>query len=289
MPTFVRFNRLPGAGLLLAAALALAACGGAPAGDGAAPADAQATIAAPQAENTRLADELARISAAPLSGAAAAGLTQDVVQTPAPGAPESPLAAGAAADVAAAPAEPTPQPTSALPTPSPTPFPTYVAEPVAGEPPAERFAPEGVFADAWTNNEEVKQSVGWALEAEPHSVGMVYQPFESGAMVWREDTRQIYVFYNDGGWQLFDDTFEEGMMEVDHSLSPPSGRQQPVRGFGKIWREAEGVKERIGWANDKEYPVDGQVQRFEHGEMIQVGVNRYAAAILPDGSTAWHP
>lgn len=286
MQVIDRIQRPLGAGLLLAAALALAACGAAPASDDAALADAQATIAALQAENTRLAEELAQAGGAaaePAGGETMADLMSDLATGVTPAAPESPLAGAAAA------AEPTPAPTSPLPTPSPTPFPTYAPEPMGDEPPEGRFVPTGVFVDAWTNNEEVRQSVGWALEEQPENVQMVYQPFENGVMVWVESTRQIYVFYNDGGWQLFDDTFEEGMMEVDHSLSPPAGRQQPVRGFGKVWREAEGVKDRIGWANDKEYPIDGQVQRFEHGTMVQVGVNRYAAAILPDGSTVWHP
>ena len=50
-----------------------------------------------------------------------------------------------------------------------------------------------------------------------------------------------------------------------------SGLLEPVRGFGKVWREQlGGPQARIGWATDKERGVYSQVLAFERGEMLHV-------------------
>ena len=38
---------------------------------------------------------------------------------------------------------------------------------------------------------------------------------------------------------------------------PPAGLYQPVRGFGLVWREETGVRDRLGWALGEEagYPT----------------------------------
>ncbi len=89
------------------------------------------------------------------------------------------------------------------------------------------------------------------------------QYFENGFMIWRSDSRTIYVFYYDvmgsPGVQVVSDQWAEGMPESDPSLVPPAGLYQPVRGFGRVWRgEAgySGVRERIGWALGGEFAFD---------------------------------
>ena len=52
------------------------------------------------------------------------------------------------------------------------------------------------------------------------------------------------------------------------SIVPPWGYYQPVRGFGKAWRQEPGVRDRLGWATDTERGFSAAVQSFEHGLMI---------------------
>lgn len=94
--------------------------------------------------------------------------------------------------------------------------------------------------------------------------GQVEQHFENGFMVWLGSRQEIYVFYNDDNdptWQAFPDTFTAGQPESDDTLLPPPDRQQPVRGFGLIWRENQTVQTRLGWAIESEAGYDGVIQQ----------------------------
>lgn len=100
------------------------------------------------------------------------------------------------------------------------------------------------------------------------SVGQVYvaeQGFQNGRMFWLEPVKQIWVTWtNERGetiWSVFDDAFEEGMMESDDNIVPPEGLFQPERGFGLLWRTNDGVRDQIGWAIEPEF---GYVTRYEY-------------------------
>ncbi len=96
-------------------------------------------------------------------------------------------------------------------------------------------------------------------------VSIVEQVFERGRMIWFRDTRRVAVLIGDdvdptsGEWLCFRDTFQEGEPEFLPTFQPPAGItttsqftdasiQQPIRGFGKIWRENSDIRERLGWA-----------------------------------------
>ncbi len=83
--------------------------------------------------------------------------------------------------------------------------------------------------------------------------------FERGHMIWRQDTQQIYVLYDDGRWAAYPDTFGPGDPERV-GLTPPAGLLEPIRGFGKVWRDAPGVRDRIGWQVAPEQGVQGTVR-----------------------------
>lgn len=100
---------------------------------------------------------------------------------------------------------------------------------------------------------------------EVYSVVVVEQMFERGRMIWIEPIRQIWVLTGEevdpwgGTWECFNDTFVEGQMERDAAFDPPANittssslpgavPSQPIRGFGKIWRENPDVREALGWA-----------------------------------------
>lgn len=94
------------------------------------------------------------------------------------------------------------------------------------------------------------------------------QQFEYGTMIWVSGP--IYGLYNDGRYQRFDDTFVAGVDPESSFLSPPPGLLEPIRGFGKIWRNYPDVRASIGWGTAPE--VGGQVtsQRFDRGWMLDL-------------------
>jgi hypothetical protein len=87
-------------------------------------------------------------------------------------------------------------------------------------------------------------------------------------MFWRGDLRLVYVLYNDGTWQSFVDLWHEGDMEWDAGIVPPAGFYQPKRGFGKVWREQPGVRDKLSWATAEERGVHASWQAYDGGLML---------------------
>jgi hypothetical protein len=96
---------------------------------------------------------------------------------------------------------------------------------------------------------------------EPLASAAAEQPFEGGVMVWFEATDSIYVFYKDARWQRFDDAWSEDQAQSDPAFIPPAERFQPIRGFGKVWRENLNVRELLGWALGPELAFDSMIQQ----------------------------
>jgi hypothetical protein len=82
-------------------------------------------------------------------------------------------------------------------------------------------------------------------------VHAAYEAFEHGHMVWRGDTREIYVLYDDGSSEAYEDTWTEGEPTY-FGETPPQGLLKPVRGFGNLWATHRGVRDRLGWATEEE-------------------------------------
>lgn len=133
------------------------------------------------------------------------------------------------------------------------------------------------FGRVWADHRNVQQGVGCPLVYPPfdkeQTVQTAVQPFEHGAMLWISRTtyvqeKLIYVLFDDSTFQQFDDTWREGQ-PVSGGDTPPRGLYEPMRGFGKVWREGTGarVRERLGWATALEKGGDGAYQRFQKGEM----------------------
>jgi hypothetical protein len=135
------------------------------------------------------------------------------------------------------------------------------------------FAGSGNLYEQATASVAIPCPDGWFLADPPagcplaaHFPTMIAQRFENGMLLWLEATgderpfNEIIALYNDDGplprWQMMVDDWEEGDLESDPELVPPDDLLQPVRGFGEIWRERAGVRERLGWATGEEFPLE---------------------------------
>jgi hypothetical protein len=127
------------------------------------------------------------------------------------------------------------------------------------------------------------------------------QTFEHGRMLWRDSDGAIYVLFEDGRqpqYQRYSDPWLEGQPDSDPSIVPPSGYYQPVRGFGRIWREAPTVRDRLGWATalEAEFQMTYQYDaiwssshsdrsycymRGPQGEIIRLSVGGWSWEIVP--------
>jgi hypothetical protein len=97
-------------------------------------------------------------------------------------------------------------------------------------------------------------------------VQVAEQVYENGRMMWIQPVQQIWVMVGDsekgGSWIRYQDTFVEGQdPATDPALEPPPERFQPERGFGKLWRENEDVREALGWAVTPEF---GYISQYEY-------------------------
>ncbi|MFL7791954.1 MAG: Ig-like domain-containing protein [Anaerolineae bacterium] len=122
------------------------------------------------------------------------------------------------------------------------------------------------------------------------------QPFERGRMIWvdylQEDTVYVLSYGADergGTWEKYVDTFREGDLESS-GLTPPEGKLESIRGFGKVWRdELGGPDAPIGWALTPEQGYVGEVQFFEHGLMLWNPLDGTTYVLLDDGVWGAYP
>jgi serine/threonine protein kinase len=158
---------------------------------------------------------------------------------------------------------------------------------VLAQPPPGTFEPFGIFGQIWREYLEPHRRLGWANEEERVTDG-AHQFFERGVMFWRKDTDEIYVIIAGGNWQVYTDTWEEGMKECScPDVAPPQGKYIPIRGFGKVWCEQLGASNaKIGWATTPEQAYEAHWQAFEHGFMCQ-GLDEAIYVLYEDGS--WQP
>jgi hypothetical protein len=79
-------------------------------------------------------------------------------------------------------------------------------------------------------------------------------------MIWLQHDDRIYVFFDNGTYQTFDDTWVAGQPDSVPGLTPPTGRVMPVRGFGKVWSGDADIRSRLGWALGEERGFETQLQ-----------------------------
>jgi hypothetical protein len=114
------------------------------------------------------------------------------------------------------------------------------------------------------------------------SIGASYQAFEDGFMVWRSDTSEIYAFYNDETAAYFLAQDYASLPEPSLTEQPPLDRQAPGSGFGKVWANAPGVRQKLGWALSGEQGYTAHLQAVAPTREPRPAFAFYLT--LPDGS-----
>jgi hypothetical protein len=88
---------------------------------------------------------------------------------------------------------------------------------------------------------------GGCPAGEARTIQAAFEPFENGMMVWRGDTGTVYVLHNNGDAAAYAESVYAGLPDAQVSETPP-GLLQPVSGFGRVWANLPGVRDRVGWA-----------------------------------------
>ena len=127
---------------------------------------------------------------------------------------------------------------------------------------------------------------------EPLMSAAAEQRFEGGTMIWVGAEDAIYVIYRIGAvsarWQRFQDQWDESQATQDPDLVPPAGLQQPIRGFGLVWREQPGVREALGWAIEGEQGFTTIMQRttrFKYNAWYLLALDDRIWYLGPEGSS----
>ena len=147
--------------------------------------------------------------------------------------------------------------------------------------------PGSSFADAWSAG-NLRTTLGCPTKPEA-SLTTSFEPFANGFMVWRGDTRRVTVFYQDGAWQEFPDTWAEGQPEYGctDAYTPAQTPPTPHRGFGKVWCAQPGVRDQLGAALQDEMGNDRPVQDFENGAMLLIPERGGKPIVLSRDGLKW--
>lgn len=144
-------------------------------------------------------------------------------------------------------------------------------------------APTGGFGTAYANDPSLNTLIGCA-QGTPTTLNSASQIFERGNMIWLQGP--IYVLYNDGRFQRYDDTYVAGVDPETGGEVPPAGLIEPVRGFGKVWRSNPDVRNGLGWGITAENGNQATQQRFDRGWMVYLP-QRGDMVVLDETGGTW--
>lgn len=136
-----------------------------------------------------------------------------------------------------------------------------------------QYLPPGGFGQLILNEPDLVTQIGCPVGAPPvtASVAGAVQVFENGFMLWLDEVFPvIYVFYSNGAFRRYDDTFNPDFDPESTGATPPDGLLEPVRGFGKVWRSDSMVSSMLGWSLAVETGSDVVTQDFTQGRMISI-------------------
>lgn len=184
------------------------------------------------------------------------------------------------------PPSPTPIPATATPTAAPVVVnpPTDTPPPATSPPPTATLCPIPITTTLTIALDGPNGAALGCPRTEAITIAAAQQPFENGLMLWREDVNVIYGLRPDQTWFFTGDTWREGVdPSEDPALTPPNGLYQPVRGFGKVWRERPGLREALGWAMAEEQGFTAVIQEFAGGTVWQEAEGEGGVILLNSG------
>jgi hypothetical protein len=150
--------------------------------------------------------------------------------------------------------------------------------------------PGGAVGGLLTADPALAAQLGCATGS-PAFVAGAIQPFERGLMIYRAAAVQgqpgtIEALGNDGRFGRYADTWVSGVDPDSGGQTPPPGLVEPIRGFGKVWRNDPALAARIGWALANEQGITLTVQPFERGVAIFVPPLNLVYVLAEDGAGA---
>jgi hypothetical protein len=185
-----------------------------------------------------------------------------------------------------------PEPTATLPPPPPTMEPTAVSLPPTptGTPTATadcRWAPQSTFGQVYRASYALRNTLGCPTGPETAVTPAAVQSFQGGWMFWDGARLRIYAFDSTAmTWTSYADTWREGD-PPGGDATPPAGLYEPIRGFGKVWREHPDLQVRLGWATAPEAGVPAALQTFERGGVMLRTDAALVRVLYGAGGGAW--
>lgn len=128
--------------------------------------------------------------------------------------------------------------------------------------------PPGGFGAVFAAEPTLSAQIGCPLGS-LLSYAAAVQTFERGMMIYvGSSPSAIYVLYNTDIYTRFADTWTDGIDPVSGGETPPTGLYEPIRGFGKVWRNDTAVRNGLGWATQPETGTNVTLMLFQNGQMI---------------------
>ena len=109
------------------------------------------------------------------------------------------------------------------------------------------------------------------------------QEFEFGSMLRLDNSpNEIYVYYNDGRWEVVSATWQEGEPVSPEGFTPGPDAFLPTRVFGKVWLD-ERIRGALGYATTPQPATfPGRLQSFPGGTLIYNYNNGRVYPLLAD-------
>jgi hypothetical protein len=128
--------------------------------------------------------------------------------------------------------------------------------------------PPGGFGSIFAADPTLSTQIGCPLGS-TLTYAAAIQTFERGMMIYvGSSPSAIYVLYNTGTYTRFADTWIDGVDPISGGEVAPSGLYEPIRGFGKVWRNDMTVRNGLGWATQPEAGTNVTLMLFQNGQMI---------------------
>jgi hypothetical protein len=143
----------------------------------------------------------------------------------------------------------------------------------------------------WNESAAVRRQLGCPSDDGGRTVTVAQQTFEHGQMFdviapsanGQPAQKTLYVLYEDGSAQRFDDKYVDGTPEPPPTETPPTGFLTPVRGFGKVWNENPTVRQRLGWAAQAEQSFSNSLYLpFDRGIALAPNSGRNEVYVMYD-------